>query len=137
MATTTFLANAYVTVGGADLSDQCSSATITTGFEGLAADAMGGTGRVFVKGLQSIEVTLTLYNSYGAGEVEASLAAIVGAGTTTLVIAPTSSTPSATNPRYTITNAMLENFTPINATVGELDTVEVTFTGGTYVRAIA
>jgi len=78
-----------------------------------------------------------MFNSYGAGEVEASLAALVGAGTTTLVIAPVSGSPSATNPVYTVSNAMLASFTPINSTVGELSTTEVTFTGGTYARAIA
>jgi hypothetical protein len=55
---------------------------------------------------------------------------------TTLVISPSGATESATNPEYTITNAMLENFTPINSTVGELATVTATFTGGTWVRDI-
>jgi hypothetical protein len=35
-----------------------------------------------------------------------------------------------------ITNCMLASFTPINSTVGELATVEATFTGGTWVRDI-
>jgi hypothetical protein len=30
---------------------------------------------------------------------------------------------------------MLASFTPINGSVGELSTVEVTFTGGTFARA--
>ena len=137
MATTTYLSNAFVTCGGTNLSDQCSSATITTGFDSLEYSAMGSAGHVFTKGLQNCEVTLTMFNSYGAGEVEASLAALVGAGTTTLVISPVNGTPSATNPVYTVSNAMLASFTPINSTVGELSTTEVTFTGGTYARAIA
>ena len=137
MATTTYLANAYVTVGGTNVSDQCSSAAITAGFDSLEYTAMGSTGHAFTKGLQAVEVTLTMFNSYGAGEVEAALAALVGLGTTTIVIAPVNGTPSLTNPTYTITNAMLASFTPINSTVGELATVEATFTGGTYARAIA
>lgn len=137
MATTTFLANAYVTVGGTNVSDQCTAATITTGYDSLEATAMGTTGHVFTKGLMTCEVTLSMFNSYGAGEVEAALAALVGAGTTTIVIAPTSGTASATNPVYTVSNAMLASFTPIDSTVGELSAVDVTFTGGTYARAIA
>ena len=137
MATTTYLANAFVTVGGTNVSDQCSSAAITAGFDSLEYTALGSTGHIFTKGLQAVEVTLTMFNSYGAGEVEAALAALVGAGTTTIVIAPVNGTPSSTNPTYTITNAMLASFTPINSTVGELATVEATFTGGTYARAIA
>lgn len=137
MPTATFLSNAYCTIGGTDVSDQLSMASIDTGFDSLEVTAMGSTGHAFTKGLQTCEVTLTLFNSYGAGEVEATLAALVGTGTTTIVIAPTSVTASATNPKYTISNAMLGSFTPISSTVGEISTVEVTFTGGTYVRAIA
>jgi len=64
------------------------------------------------------------------------LAAIVGQGNTTLVISPSGVTESATNPEYTIANTMLSSFTPINSTVGELATVELSFTGGTWVRDI-
>jgi hypothetical protein len=79
---------------------------------------------------------LTSCLSYGNDEVEAALAAMVGQGTTVLTISPSGATESASNPEYTITNAMLENFTPINSTVGELATVTATFTGGTWVRDI-
>ena len=137
MATTTFLANADVTVGGVDLSDQCSSVTLTVGYDELEATAMGDTGHKFVKGLQTVEVTLTLFNSYGASEVEATLQGLVGDGDTTIVIMPNGSGPAADSPEYTITNAMLSSFTPINSTVGELSTVDVTFTGGTWARATA
>jgi hypothetical protein len=89
-----------------------------------------------VGGLQSVEVTMTLFLSYGATEVEAVLASCVGTGTTTLVISPSGTTESATNPEYTIANCMLANFTPINSTVGEIATVEATFTGGTWVRDV-
>lgn len=136
MATTTYLSNPTVLIGAVDLSDQCSAATLTVGYDSLEATAFGDTGRKYVKGLESVEVTLTLFNSYGAAEVEATLFDVVGDGTTTLVISPSGTTESATNPEYTISNAMMSAFTPINATVGELGTVEVTFTGGTWVRDI-
>ena len=140
MATLTFLGNATVnlTVGAQtyDLSDQCSAATITTGYDALESTAFGDTGHKFTKGLQSVEVSLTLFNSYGANEVEAALYDAVNVGSATLVISPSGTTESATNPEYTITGCFLESFTPINSTVGELSTQEVTFTGGTWVRDI-
>lgn len=136
MATSTYLSNPTVLIGAVDVSDQCSSATLTVGYDSLESTAFGDTGHKFVQGLQSVEVTLTLFASYGAAEMEATLYAAVGAGTTTLVMSPSGTTESATNPEYTITNAMLASFTPINATVGELSTFEVTFTGGTWVRDI-
>ena len=97
---------------------------------------MGDTGHRFVGGLQSVEVTLEMYLSYGATEVEGVLNSCVGTGTTVLTISPSGTTESATNPEYVITNAMLENFTPIASTVGELAMVTATFTGGTWVRDV-
>jgi hypothetical protein len=134
MATTTQLTNPAVTIGAVDLSDQCTSATLTVGYDSLETTAFGSSGRSYTKGLQSVEVTLTMFLSYDTAEVEATLDDIVGDGTTTLVILPASGAAAATNPRYTITNAMLASFTPINGSVGELSTVEVTFTGGTFAR---
>ena len=140
MATTTFLSNATINITqGAtttDLSDQANQVTITIGQDSLEATAFGDTGHKFVGGLQSAEVAITFFLSYGATEVEAILASCVGTGTTTLVISPSGTTESATNPEYTITNCMLANFTPVNSTVGELATVQATFTGGTWARDI-
>jgi hypothetical protein len=144
MATATFLSNATINITqGAttyDLSDQANACTITVGVDALESTAFGDTGHRFVAGLQSVEVSIDFFLSYGGSgatsEVETALAAMVGLGTTTLVISPSGTTETASNPEYTITNAMLENFTPINSTVGELATVTATFTGGTWARDI-
>lgn len=140
MATSTFLSNATVNITQGitttDLSDQCRSVTVTTGVDPLESTAMGDTGHRFVSGLQSVEVTLEMFLSYGASEVEAILNSCVGTGTTTLVISPSGTSESATNPEYTITNCMLEGFTPIASTVGELAMVTATFTGGTWARDV-
>ena len=140
MATTTFLSNATIgiTQGATttDLSDQANACSITIGQDSLESTAFGDTGHRFTGGLQSVEVAITFFLSYGATEVEAILASCVGTGTTILTISPSGATESATNPEYVITNAMLANFTPINSTVGELATVEATFTGGTWVRDV-
>lgn len=140
MATTTFLSNATINITqGAttyDLSDQANACTITIGQDSLESTAFGDTGHRFVGGLQSVEVSIDFFLSYGATEVETALAAMVGQGSTTLVISPSGTVESASNPEYTITNAMMESFTPINSTVGELATVTATFTGGTWVRDV-
>lgn len=140
MATTTFLSNATVnlTVGVTtyDLSDQCTAATITAGYDALEITAFGDTAHKFTKGLQNVEVTLTMFNSYGSNEVEAALYDAVNTGSCTLVISPSGTTESASNPEYTITGAMLGQFTPINSSVGELSTQDVTFTGGTWARDV-
>ena len=140
MATTTFLSNATINITqGAtttDLSDQANAVSVMIGVDSLESTAFGDTGHRFTSGLQTVEVTMTLFLSYGASEVEAILASCVGTGTTVLTISPSGTTESASNPEYIITNCMLSDFTPINSTVGELATVEVTFTGGTWVRDV-
>jgi len=136
MATTTFLSNATVLIGAVDVSDQCRSVTLTVGYDSLETTAMGSNGRTYTKGLESVEVTLEMFNSYGTSEIEATLYDVVGDGNTTLVISPSGSTESASNPEYTITNAMLSSFTPLISSVGDLSVVNVTFTGGTFARDI-
>ena len=144
MATTTFLSNATINITqGAttyDLSDQANACTITIGVDSLESTAFGDTGHRFVGGLQTVDVSIDFFLSYGGSgatsEVETALAAMVGLGTTTLTISPSGTTETASNPEYVITNAMLANFTPINSTVGELATVTASFTGGTWVRDI-
>lgn len=140
MATTTFLSNATINITqGAtttDLSDQANAVSVMIGQDSLESTAFGDTGHRFTGGLQNVEVTMTLFLSYGAAEVEAILASCVGTGTTVLTISPSGTTEGPANPEYVITNCMLADFTPINSTVGELATVEATFTGGTWVRDI-
>jgi hypothetical protein len=134
--TTVVLSNASVAIGAVDLSDQVRSVTLTVGFDQLEVTAMGATGRAFTKGLQSVDVSLEMFNSYGSSEVEATLWDVVGDDAVTLVISPNGTTESATNPEYTITGAHLSTFTPIVGTVGELSMVNVSFVGGTWARDI-
>jgi hypothetical protein len=138
MATTatTYLANPTVMIGAVDVTAMCSSATLTVGYDSLESTSFGDLGHLYVKGLQSVGVELTMFDYYGAGSAEATLFAAVGAGTTTIVISPAGASESPTNPEYTITNAMMATFTPINATVGELSTINASFTGGTFARDI-
>ena len=136
MATSTYLSNPTLLIGAVDVSDQCTSATLTVGYDSLESTAFGDTGHRFTKGLQSVEVTLTLFASYGASEMESTLYAELGTGTTTVTISPSGTVESASNPEYVISNLMLSSFSPISATVGELSVFEVTMVGGTFVRDI-
>ena len=133
---TVYLSNPTVTIGGVDVTQNTSAASLEIGYDSLESTTFGDTGHRFVSGLQMVNVTLTMFNNYGAGEVEATLFDVVGDGTTTLVISPAGTTESASNPEYTISNAMLASFTPIVTTVGELSQVSVSYVGGTWVRDI-
>ena len=131
MATTTYLSNPVVTVNSVDLSDQCTAATLTRNIEALEATAFGDTSRKYVGGLANDELTLTLYMSYASAETYATLKSLVGT-TTTVRVQPAAPPDSATNPGLVLTGAYLENLPVLNATLGELSTIDVTFTGGVF-----
>ena len=136
MATTTYLSQpGVITVATVDLKDQCSAISLTLGNAPLTSTAFGDTGERMVAGLQTVEGTMTLYGSYGASEVEATIFGEVGQGDTTIVVKKDDAVVSATNPEWTITNTMIANY-PVTYTVGELQVFEVSFTGGTWVRDI-
>lgn len=132
MATSTYLSNPGVMVNSVSLTDQCTAATVTNMAEALESTAFGSTSRVFVSGLYNQEITLDLYMSYAATETYATLAALVGT-TTTVKVSNTVAgltTASATEPRFELVGAYLESLPVINATMGELSTISITFKGG-------
>jgi hypothetical protein len=132
----TYLSNPTLSINSVDLSDQCTSAVINYVSEQLENTTFSNTSRSFTSGLYSNSVTVTLYQSYAASETEASIYSLVGT-TTTLVLKPTSSAVGATNPSYTLTGSFLSAHTPINASLGELSTIDLTFSGGVLTKAVA
>jgi hypothetical protein len=140
---TTFLSNATINITqGAttyDLSAEANQVTLTIGNDALESTSFGDTGRRFTAGLQSVEVTMTLFLAYGGSgataETETAVNAMVGKEST-LVISPSGTTESASNPEFTISNCYLASYTPINSTVGELAMLELSWTGGTWARDI-
>jgi hypothetical protein len=136
MATTTYLSQPGVlTVDGIDLRDQASAVSLTLGANPLTSTAFGDTGERMVAGLQTVEGTLTLYCDYGSNSVETTIALAIGDGTTTIVVKKDDAAISGSNPEWTISNTMIANY-PLTYTVGELQVMEVAFSGGTWVRDI-
>jgi len=140
MSTTVYLSNPTITINSVDLQDQCTSATVNYVLEQLETTAFGDTARKFgastVTSLQNNTVEVELYQSYAATETEATIFSLVGIQTT-LVLKPTSAAVSATNPSYTLTGAYLSSHTPINASLGALSTITLTFSGGVLTKAVA
>ena len=131
MSSSTYLSNPVVTVNSVDLTNQCMSATVVHRFDSLESTSFGQQDRTFVKGLGNHEVTLSLYMSYAATETYATLAALVGT-TTTVRVQPAAPPDGATNPGFILTGAFLAELPVLNATMGELSTIDITFTGGVY-----
>jgi hypothetical protein len=141
MATTTFLSGATCNItptGGSviDVSDQLSKCEVMVGFELLESTSLSDTGRQATKGLQSVAVNLDLYLSYGVGEIETLLAAIVAAGSCTIVVSPSGTTEGPSNPEYTITTCTLDAAPVIMSSIGTLAVASVSFSNGTWVRDI-
>lgn len=136
MPTSTYLSNATCTINAVDVTDQVSAASIVRVIEALESTSFGKTARVYVGGLENSTLTLTMYNSFAATETYSTLAALIGTSTT-VTIKATSAATSATNPLFTLTGTYLETLPLVNAALGALDTIDITFTGGVFSVATA
>jgi len=143
MATSVYLSSPALTINSVDLTDQATSAVLTFSLEQLETTAFGDTARKFggsaVTSLQNNSFEVTLYQSYAATETEATIYGLVGIQTT-ITVSPTAAglaTPSATSPKFSLVGCYLESHTPINASLGELSTITLTFTGGTLTKAVS
>ena len=129
MATSVFLSNlSALTVNSVSLVDQCTGITFTNLKESLDVTTLADTSRVNKGGLFNNEVTMTLFQSYIAGETYATLAALVGTQTTVAATV----VDGAVTKVFTLANCYLESMPVISASLGEMSTIDITFTGGTY-----
>ena len=132
MASSTYLSNpGEVLIGAVDVTDQCTAATFTYMVDTLENTAFGQTARTNVGGLENNTVTLTMYMSYAAAETYATLQPLVGTQVT-VKVTPFDAAVSATNPQQVLTNTFFASLPVVNATLGELSTVDIEFVGGSY-----
>jgi len=131
------LTDAKITINSVNLSSYISSVTLstsndvvdTTGFSSTAA-------RTRVAGLQDNSVTIEFFQDFATSLVEQTIYPLLGT-TTSVVVLPTSSAASATNPSYTFT-ALVSEWQPLSGAVGELSTASVTWPiSGAITKAVA
>jgi hypothetical protein len=135
-AKTYYLSNPEtLVVAGTDLRTNASSIELTLGYEPLDATSFGDGGTIMQKGLQTVSGTLTLFVEYGASEVEGIIFGEVGEGDTTITVKKGSGAIAADNPEYQISNTMIAE-APVVYTINELQVMEVSFSGGTWVRDV-
>jgi hypothetical protein len=129
MATSVFLSNlSALTVNSVSLVDQCTGITFVNLKESLDVTTLADTSRVNKGGLFNNEVTMTLFQSYIASETYATLAALVGTQTTVVATV----IDGAVTKVFTLANCYLESMPVISASLGEMSTIDITFTGGSY-----
>jgi hypothetical protein len=128
--------NAVVTIGGVDLSSHITKVTLSTSVNELETTTFGNTAKRRVAGLRDSTVAIDFNQDFAAAQVEATLYPLVGS-TTAIVVKPNGTAASATNPSYTF-NALITEWMPLDAQVGELATASVTFpVDGTIAKATA
>ena len=127
-----------IEVNGVDLSDHGNTCVVSQEAEDLDVTAFGATARAHRNGLRDDMIQVTFYQNHDAGEVDPTLAPLLGANTGfTVVVKPTSGTVAADNPSYTAT-MILRTYSAINGGVGEISTTEAEFIlySGSIVRAV-
>lgn len=132
-----FVATDYkITINGTNFSDSLQSVDLTVQTDEVETTTFGGGWKTMTGGLRSGSVTLNFFQDFGAGSVDATLWPLLNTAAT-VVITPTSSSVSSTNPSYTAT-CLVSQYQPFASTVGDLATLSVTWpTSGTVTRATA
>ena len=137
MATSTYLSNPALTINAVNLTDQCTSATMTQVTQPQNSSAFGSTDSFYVTGMTDHTFEVELFLSYAASETWVTLAPLVGTQTT-VTISPTAAglaTPTATAPKFPLTNCYLAELPLIDARLGDLSAITLTFQGGTLTTA--
>jgi len=102
----------------------------------ITTTSFGSTWVTRVAGLKEGSVTLQFNQDYAASAVDATLWPLLGSNAT-VVIKPTSTAVSSSNPSYTAI-ALVTDLTPVSGQIGDLATFSVTWpTNGTVSRATA
>lgn len=128
------LTDAKVTINSVNLSDHIASVTLETKDDIVETTAFGSTAKTRVAGLAENSVSLEFHQDFAATNVEATVYPLLGLATT-IVVQPTSSAVTTTNPTYTF-SAVVTEWQPLKGGIGQLATASVTWPiSGTIAKA--
>lgn len=119
------LTNPAITVGGVDLADHVASVSLNQSFADVATTAFGSTAVTRVAGLGDHSVSLDFHEDFAAGEVNATIAPVVGT-VVAITVKPVDEATSATNPQYSF-NVLVTEWPLLNGAVGDLASESVTW----------
>jgi hypothetical protein len=114
-------------IASVDLSDHVTSVTLNQAFDELEVTAMGDTAHKFVKGLESASLTVSFLNDQAAASVLDTLSDAFGTTVAVKMLQDKVAAVSATNKLFTF-DILVNNLTPINGAVGDMATMDITFT---------
>lgn len=132
-----FVATDYnIKINGTDYSANLTQAELSLEADDVETTTFGSTYRSRIGGLKQGSLNLQFNQDFAASGIDSVLFPLLGTQAT-VVIKPTSTAVSATNPSYTF-NALVTSYTPISGSVGDLATFSVTWpVAGTVTRATA
>jgi hypothetical protein len=120
------LTNAFISVGGVDLSDLVSSVSLSSSFDVVETTAFSSSAsKTRVAGLVDNSITLEFHQDYATGEVEQTIYPLLGT-VSAVIVKPNGAATSAFNPSYSC-NAVISEWTPVNGAVGELASASVSW----------
>jgi hypothetical protein len=128
----------YVSVNGSTaLNPYLTQVELKASANDVTTTAFGSTWVTRVAGLKEGSLTLQFNQDYAASAVDATLWGTIGLGNNaTVVIRPSSTAVSASNPAYTAV-VVLTDYTPVSGNIGDLSTFSITLpTTGSVTRAI-
>jgi hypothetical protein len=120
------LTNAYISVGGVDLSDLVASVTLNSTFDVVETTAFSSTAaKTRLAGLADNSISLEFHQDYATSEVEQTIYPLLGT-VAAVIVKPNGSATGAFNPSYSF-NSVISEWTPLNGSVGELATASVSW----------
>lgn len=129
-----FVATDYkVTINGTNFSTNLAQVELNVESNDVETTAFGTEWEAKVGGLKKGSVTLQFLQDFGASSIDQTLWPLLNT-IATVVVTPTSSAVSATNPSYTAT-CLVNKYQPFASSVGDLATLSVSWpTTGTVTR---
>lgn len=123
------LKDAYLEVDGVDLSNRANTVGIPMSTDDVNLDTFGSEFHQHGQGLKDGSITATFIQDLDAGSVNATLWPLATSGDSFAVVvrARAGAAVSATNPEWTLAEAVLFDYNPLGASVGEAATTDVTF----------
>jgi len=128
--------NANVSIGGVDLSSHITKVTLSSSRAEIETTTMGNTAKRRVAGLADNSVSIDFNQDFAAATVEATLYPLLGS-TATVIVKPNGTATGTANPSFTF-SALVTEWSPLDAQVGELATASITWPiDGTLTKATA
>ena len=116
-----------ISLNGSDISANCARAELALTAAEVDVTDFGSSGWTeVIGGLKSGTVSLDFHSDFGSGAVSALFQDLIGTIGTVTLIAGNGTAASATTPQYSA-EVLINSFTPVAGSVGDLSTFTVSF----------